>query len=212
MLKKVIHMCLNFLLPQKCLGCERENEALCRECLAKIDMPSLPKEGDIYSAADYGDETAKKAIWMLKYRGAKNLAVPLAELLNTRCLTKLEIKNINDWLIIPVPLSKSRMKERGYNQVELIAKHLSLLQRLNLCTDALVKIKDTPAQVSVKNRKERLKNLDGAFAIKNPEKIFGKNIILIDDVSTTGATIREAKKTLRLAGAKKVIALVVARG
>ena len=212
MLKKVIHMCLNFLLPQKCFGCGKENETLCRECLAKIDMPSLPKEGDIFSAADYGDETAKKAIWMLKYRGAKNLAEPLAELLNTRCLTKLEIKNISDWLVVPVPLSKERLRERGYNQAELIAKHLSLLQRLNLCADALVKIKDTPAQVSVKNKRERLKNLDGAFAVKNPEKILGKKIILIDDVSTTGATIREAKKTLRANGAKKVIAFVVARG
>lgn len=222
MFRKVIHMCLNFLFPQKCLGCGKEREALCRECLVKIDMPSLPKERDIFSAADYGDETAKKAIWMLKYRGAKNLAEPLAELLDARCSTKLparrslnaggEIKNTGDWLVVPIPLSKSRLKERGYNQAELIAKHLSFLQRLNLCADALIKIKDTPAQVSVKNRKERLKNLEGAFAIKNPELVEGKNIILIDDVSTTGATLKEAKKTLKSAGAKKVIAFVVARG
>lgn len=212
MFRKVIHMCLNFLFPQRCLGCGRENEALCRKCLAKIDMPSLPKEGDIFSAADYGDETAKKAIWMLKYRGAKNLAEPLAELLNTRCLTKLEIKNINDWLIIPIPLSKNRLKERGYNQAELIAGHLSQKIKISVCTDALMKIKNTPTQVSIKNKKERLKNLNGAFAIKNQEVISGKNIILIDDVSTTGATLREAKKVLKLAGAKKVNALVVARG
>ncbi|MFA4890523.1 MAG: ComF family protein [Candidatus Paceibacterota bacterium] len=212
MLKKLIHTFLNFLLPQKCLGCGKENEALCRECLAKIDMPSLPKEGEIFSAADYGDETAKKAIWMLKYRGAKNLAEPLAELLNTRCSTKLEIKNAGDWLVVPLPLSKERLRERGYNQAELIAGHLSQKIKIPVCADALVKIKNTPAQVSIKNRKERLNNLKGAFAIKNPETIFGKNIILIDDVSTTGATIREAKKTLKVGGAKKVIALVVARG
>lgn len=221
MIKKFIHTILNFLFPQKCLGCGREREALCRECLAKIDMPSLPKEGEIFSAADYGDETAKKAIWMLKYRGAKNLAEPLAEMLNTRCLTKLEIRNTGDWLIVPVPLSKNRLKERGYNQAELIAKHL--FEKLKSKTDfdstearlrcdVLYKIKDTPAQVSVKNRKERLKNLDGAFAVKNPELVEGKNIILIDDVSTTGATLREVRKTLKLAGAKKIIALVVARG
>lgn len=222
MLKKLIHMSLNFLFPQKCLGCEKENEALCRECLAKIDMPSLPREGDIFSAADYGDEIAKKAIWMLKYRGAKNLAEPLAELLNTRCLTKLparrsldaggEIKSTSDWLIVPIPLSKNRLKERGYNQAELIAGYLAEKIKIPFCADALIKIKNTPTQVSIKNKKERLKNLNGAFAIKNPELVERKNIILIDDVSTTGATLREAKKVLKLAGAKKVIALVVARG
>ena len=123
-----------------------------------------------------------------------------------------EIKNADDWLIIPVPLSKNRLKERGYNQAELIAEYFSEKIKIQICAGALMKTKDTPAQVSVKNRKERLKNLDGAFAVKNPELVEGKNIILIDDVSTTGATLREAKKTLKLAGAKKVLALVVARG
>lgn len=206
----IIHSVLNFLFPQKCIGCGKQNDPLCRECLVKVDMPSLPKEGNVFSATDYGDETIKKAIWMLKYRGAKNLAEPLSELLNIRCSTYLVSKL--DWFIVPIPLSKERLRERKYNQAELIAKNFSLLQRFNLCTDALVKIKDTPAQVSVKNRKERLNNLKGAFAVKNAEKISGKNIILIDDVCTTGATINEARRVLKSSSAKKVIALVVARG
>jgi hypothetical protein len=78
MIKKFIHIFWNFLFPQKCLGCGEENSALCRECLAKIGMPTAPKEDNIFSASDYGDEVVKKAIWMLKYRGAKNLAEPLA--------------------------------------------------------------------------------------------------------------------------------------
>jgi ComF family protein len=171
-------------------------------------MPSLPKEGEIFSVADYGDGTVKKAIWMLKYRGAKNLAEPLAELIYQR----VSVPKDDSWVIIPIPLSKNRLKERGYNQTELLAEFFSQKIKIPICADALVKIKDTPAQVSIKNRKERLKNLEGAFAIKNPEKVSGKNIILIDDVSTTGATIREAKKTLKNGGAKKVIAIVVARG
>jgi ComF family protein len=208
MIKKFIHIFWNFLFPQKCLGCGEENSALCRECLAKIGMPTAPKEDNIFSASDYGDEVVKKAIWMLKYRGAKNLAEPLAELIFQRTLFP---KN-GLGLVVPIPLSKKRKRERGYNQAELLAIQLAEKIKIPVCADALVKIKDTPAQVSVKNRSERLKNLDGAFAVKNAEKISGRNVILIDDVSTTGATLKEAKKVLRNAGAKKIISAVVARG
>lgn len=211
-MKKIIHSILNFLFPQKCFSCGEKNEVLCRECLAKIDMPSLPKEGNLYSSADYGDEIVKKAIWMLKYRKVKQLAEPLAELMHQRLPRVALGAKDYPWQIIPIPLSKKRLEERGYNQAELIANHLSQKISAPVISDTLVKTKDTSAQVAVKNRSERLKNLDGAFSIKNPEKIFGKNIILIDDVSTTGATIREAQKILKKSGAKKIICLVVARG
>ncbi len=218
MIEKLIHTFLNFLFPHQCLGCGKNNELLCKECLEKIGYPTMIKDGNIYSASDYCDETMKKAVWLLKYKKAKVLAGPLAELIHRRIWNKIEIKNS---VLIPIPLSKRRLKERGFNQSELIAMHLAeklakegplQMQRTLLCTDVLVKIKETPTQVSVKNRKERLKNLKNCFAVKKPEVVKGKNIILIDDISTTGATLKEARKILKSSGAKKVIALVVARG
>jgi competence protein ComFC len=207
MMKKVINSFLNLLFPQKCLGCGKENELICQKCLARIDYPTLLNKNNIWAATDYNDVLAQKAIWLLKYRGLRQIAKPLAELINTRCLKIVEHRVFNT-LFIPIPLSAKRFRERGYNQSELIAKFLSD----NVAVNVLYKIRETDSQVSLKDKEKRLNNLLGSFGIKNPELITGKNIILIDDVSTTGATIREAKKVLLSAGAKSVSALVVARG
>jgi len=202
---KIFKNILAVLFPQKCLGCKKENEILCSDCLLKINRPDTPHLNGIHIAANYQDLVLKKALWMLKYQGAKQLAKPLAELIRERIWKKLETEN---WLVVPVPLSKNKLRHRGYNQAELIARELSG----NVRADVLFKKFHTKSQVEVKNKEERLVNIIGSFEIKNPEKIKGKKIILIDDVLTTGATMREAQKVLKSAGAKKVVGVVVARG
>ena len=202
---RIFNKILAILFPQKCLGCKKENEILCSDCLLKINRPDTPYLNGVRIAANYQDLVLKKALWMLKYRGVKQLAKPLAELIKERGWKKLET---GDWLIVPVPLSKKKLRHRGYNQAELIAKELSD----NVRADVLFKKFHTKSQVEVKDKEERLANIIDSFEIKNPEKIKGKKIILIDDVLTTGATMREAKKVLKQAGAKKVIGVVVARG
>lgn len=213
-MQKLIHTIIDFLLPQKCLGCNKKQVVLCRECLATLPLPDSAGTRNIFAAAHYGYETTRKAIWLLKYRSVKKLAEPLAELINTRCfsLIKHRVFNQSDWIIIPIPLSSKRMRKRGYNQAELIAKHLSNKINIRCLNDVLYKKFHTESQVNVKNREKRLENLKDSFSIKNQEIIKNKNIILVDDVYTTGATISEAEKTLLNAGAKKIIALVVAKG
>ena len=202
---KIFNKILAVLFPQKCLGCKKENEILCSDCLLKINRPDTPYLNGVHIAANYQDLVLKKALWLLKYRGAKQLAKPLAELIKERVWKKMETK---DWLVIPIPLSKNKMRRRGYSQAELIAKELSD----NICADVLLKKFHTKSQVEVKDKEERLANIIGSFEAKNSETITGKKIILIDDVLTTGATMREAKKVLKQAGAKKVVGIVVARG
>src|SRR3990167_1043234 len=202
---KIFNKIFAVLFPQKCLGCKKENEILCPDCLLKINRPDTPHLNGIHIAANYQDLVLKKALWMLKYQGAKQLAKPLAELIRERIWKKLETEN---WLVVPVPLSKNKLRHRGYNQAELIARELSG----NVRADVLFKKFHTKSQVEVKNKEERLVNIIGSFEIKNPEKIKGKKIILIDDVYTTGATMREAKKILISAGVKKVVGIAVARG
>jgi len=218
-MNKFFNIVLNFFFPQKCLGCGKENAILCPDCLSKIDYPTLLKSNNILAATDYNDGLAKKAIWLLKYRGIKQLAEPMAELIKQRLLPK-----VRPWLnakvgplFIPIPLSSKRLRERGFNQSELIARYLTQRlnldgQRFNLCTNVLYKKVHTESQVLVKDREKRLNNIKNSFEVKNAELIKDKNIILIDDVSTTGATMAEAKKVLREAGAKSIMALVVARG
>ena len=202
---KIFNKILAVLFPQKCLGCKKENEILCSDCLLKINRPDTPHLNGIHIASNYQDAVLKKALWMLKYQGVKQLAKPLAELIKERIWKKLET---GDWLIVPVPLSKNKLRHRGYNQAELIARELPG----NVRADVLFKKFHTKSQVEVKDKEERLANIIGSFEVRNPEKIKGKKIILIDDVLTTGATMREAKKVFKQAGAKKVVGVVVARG
>ncbi|MBU4353430.1 ComF family protein [Candidatus Parcubacteria bacterium] len=220
MLKKLIHTFLNFLFPQKCVGCGIKNnppsDGLCDECLAKIDYSGGAPRPYIFAASAYNDAYIKKTIWLLKYRGARGAAESLAKLIYERAgEARLPIgsrASKSNWIIIPIPLSKKRLRERGFNQSELIGKHLSARMSVRMETNVLYKKFHTETQVSVKDKNERLKNLKGSFGVKNPDMIRGANIILIDDVCTTGATISEARKVLREAGAKKVIAFVVASG
>lgn len=113
--------------------------------------------------------------------------------------------------VIPVPLSKKRFKERGFNQAELIGQQVSKLAGLRM-EKLVIKTKETEQQVG-KTREERLENLEGAFKISNYSNCSNlpKNVLLVDDVWTTGATLSECAKVLRQAGVKRVWGLVLAR-
>lgn len=112
--------------------------------------------------------------------------------------------------VVPVPLHPKRKKQRGFNQALIIAKELAMLKGIKLVEGQLVKLKNILPQTSLK-AEDRQKNVKGAFGIKEREKIEGKVILLVDDVYTTGSTIRECSSVLKNAGAKDVRALTLAR-
>jgi len=225
MAEKLIHIFKAFLdvfFPSKCLGCGTKNEIFCQKCLESLPYPeNYPwnlkgrslTSGLVFAATSYKDENVKKAIRLFKYRGIKTLAQPLAELIYARLPEKIRNLAIkHNPILIPIPLSKKRFRQRGYNQSELLGRFLSDKLSIKMETNVLYKIKETISQVEIKDREKRLKNLQGAFKVKNPELIKNKIVILIDDISTTGATLNEAKQVLMQAGAKRVIGLVVAKG
>ncbi|MBQ7884585.1 MAG: ComF family protein [Clostridia bacterium] len=109
-------------------------------------------------------------------------------------------------IVVPVPLCRKRLKQRGYNQAELLAKGFCKKLNLPLLVNVLVRVKQTPTQVSL-NISERLKNMKDAFSVTSNDQIKGKTVLVIDDVFTTGATIAECSKTLLHAGAKRVYAV-----
>jgi ComF family protein len=202
---------LNLLFLQSCLGCGRGGVLLCDDCSNKFPPP-IKLEGYIFAATSYQSKLVQQTIQTLKYKGAKSLAGPLAQLLAKRiCSCWPDFINSKKACFIPVPLSRKRLKERGFNQAELIAKHLSDIVSVRIFLNVLYKHKETVSQVEIKNRKKRLNNLKGAFGIKNSELVKGKIVYLVDDVSTTGATIDEGRRVLLEAGAQKVIGLVVAK-
>jgi ComF family protein len=113
-------------------------------------------------------------------------------------------------MMIPVPLHIRRLRERGFNQALLLVRELSKRMGIPYEERALAKIKDTPVQIALKKR-ERRRNIKGAFQIRDQEAIERKSIVLVDDVYTTGATVNECSRTLLEGGAKQVAVLTVAR-
>ena len=170
---------------------------------------------DVVSLFNYKHPLVEQAIWEVKYRGNIYVAGVLGSILYDEIIDKLSdealFSGFENPLIIPIPLSAERVKERGWNQSDMLVQGIKKKDSNNyftLLTDVLQKIKHTLPQTKL-SRTQRIKNLKGCFAISHPEKIQNKNIILIDDVTTTGSTLAEATRVLKNAGARKVLAFTV---
>jgi len=231
---------LDLLFPRFCLGCQKEGLYLCDDCRALLEISEFDYclcstkpiqmngkcqrcqnknlEG-LFSALAYKEKAlTKKLIYQFKYPPyLKDLAKTLASIIIEHIF--ISGKNTNEiWdngILIPVPLDKKKIKIRGYNQSKELAKELSKILKIPVVPDVLVKIKTTASQMEL-NGQEREKNLQGAFSIKNcstpdVEQFSGKKVFLVDDVYTTGSTMEECAKILKLAGAKSVWGIVIAR-
>jgi ComF family protein len=171
---------------------------------------------------NYRTPLMREAIWQLKYHGNRRIAGLLAEHIYEEMITLAgdDFENMSgdsarQIFFLPIPLSVKRRKERGFNQGELLCLEIIKIDTAKIFTyspKCLEKIKDTPSQTSISDRRKRIKNVRGCFQVpekSNPE-VLGKTIILIDDVTTTGSTLEEARRALLSAGARKVICLAVA--
>ncbi len=212
---------LDILFPSSCFVCGKKGSELCLECINDAQGSERECARWIYPVYEYRYPPIKKAIHLLKYKNKKGLATLFAQLLYPKILEELSelslMENFNSPILISIPLSQQRYRERGYNQSELICRELIKLDNntnFELKEKVLIKIKDTKHQAHIKNRNERLQNLHGSFKINkealDKDIIKKRNIILIDDIITTGATFAEAKKTLKKGGANKIIAFAIA--
>lgn len=195
------------LPPHLSIG-KRNKAGKCKRCYSK-------KLSGLYSSLSYQEKSlTKKLIHQFKYPPyIKELAKPLSSLIieHFLLLNKNPQQICQRGILISVPLFKRKLKKRGFNQTEEIAKELSKTLMVPLISDNLIKIKETSPQVEL-SEKERRENLRSAFFCKNPALIKQKKIFLIDDVYTTGSTMEECAKTLKKSGAKEVWGIVVARG
>ncbi len=210
-LKKEI---FDILFPVECIGCAKEGEWLCRECLKKIRTDGHSLSGEsldrILTFYSYDNEILKRAIHLLKYKFVESLALPLGDLVAEGICEKGRPPG-KEFILIPVPLSRKRFLERGFNQAEIIAEKVSRRFGWPLEAGVLKRIRATPSQVDLEEG-ERRKNVKGAFSVSDISKIANKKIILMDDVLTTGATMEECARTLKLGGAKEVWGIALAKG
>lgn len=237
-IKKFFNELINTFLPKCCVLCKKrlgsdESKHLCKTCWNKFQPieglfcqkcgKSLPDGGkycyscrrlsassthfEYIRAAGVYAGTLREAIHKFKYQGKDFLAVSLGEFIVTQSQDKYPWSEID--FVVPVPLHRIDQIRRGYNQAQILAEVVAKELGKSLSVGNLTRNRKTKKQTEL-SREKRLTNLVDAFKILNPTIFKSKNIILIDDVCTTGSTIEECSKEMRRAGAKKVWGLVLA--
>lgn len=227
---------LDIFFPKFCANCQREGTYLCADCFSLIDLAdrqycpfcAIPKEtingkpcnsckkskflDGLFSAADYKNSIVKKLIKDFKYEPyVKDLARTLSFIIISFLLNLENKPDFGGFSIVPIPLHIKKMKKRGFNQSEELAKELSKDLEIPFLNNILERIKNTTSQAEL-SKEERIINASNAFICRNPKTIKDKKILLIDDVFTTGSTMEECAKTLKQSGAKEVWGMTIARG
>jgi ComF family protein len=191
-----------------CLCCGRFYDGageshLCGDCLRSRPPYTRHRSGARYAGV------VKDLILLYKYRGYEVLSRVLADFVS-QCLDREDDLWSGVQAVVPVPLHPAKEKSRGFNQAVLLAKALARRRDIPLLEGRLVKVRPTAAQTSLQAG-ERETNLRGAFRVRKAAGLRGKIVLLVDDVYTTGSTIRECSLALKKAGVKEVRAVTVAR-
>ena len=226
---KAVKFFVDLIFPIECVGCGQANEFLCSPCVSKIkifpvrtchycrkpqafgktcDQCSNKNRLDgLFILGPYNQPILKEAIHAWKHERVKEIG----NILGLRLADQLAHSFFQEnFIIAHIPLRKPRQFDRGFNQSEQLS--LILAQKFQIpAKSLLIKIKDTEPQSSL-NREKRLLNIRGVFAPAKDAKLSGENIILIDDITTTGATMEEACRVIKKAGAKSVWGIALAHG
>ncbi len=212
-LKKSI---LALLFPRRCTVCGKitGNDCVlcCPSCFEKLPLDKLQRAAPVnfcrgfYSPLLYEGE-ARKAILRYKFRGKKANAEFLAKLM-AQCFCEHCTVSVD--AVTWIPVSKQRLKTRGYDQSELLARHVATILGLPLMS-TLVKTKDNPAQSGIRTRAAKAENVKGVYSPSDSANANGLTFLLVDDILTTGSTMAEAARTLMKSGAEDIIGLCAAR-
>ena len=201
---------LNLLWKEQCAGCGTtsalNNCGFCPACTRNVVEVENPAGTDVLHIFRY-EGPVKEAICRFKYSGKKYYGRRFA-LVASDFIRENNIKDFD--AVVPVPLHWKKEFKRGFNQSAIVASVLAGLLKKKYLPGILLKRKNTSSQTEL-NVEERRKNVKGAFRARRANLIKGRKFLLVDDVYTSGATVREAKKTLLAAGAQKVIILTLAK-
>lgn len=211
-----INHAINLIFPNVCGICDNVCKYdLCKKC--EISLNKISK----FKIDNYNNKNFKKHLYIFKYEGIikerlikykfREKAYIHKAFVNFLIKNKKMCRFLKSYdIIIPVPIHYNRKVSRGYNQSALIAKQLSKKIGIEYEEKVLFKRINNKPQ-STKNKEEREQNVIDVYYIKNKEKIYNKKIILLDDIYTTGSTVNECSKTLKMAGAKEVDVITIAK-
>lgn len=227
----ILDLAIGWLAPAECISCNVEGTPLCPACRYSEVIPygdrcfkcnklspssktctnckKLGAPAYVWITTDY-QGIAKELIQSLKFKHQRSIAAVIAKLMHETFTSNVARSDINklDYLIVPIPTATSRVRERSFDHTELIAAKFKALSGVQK-TGSLKRLGQT-RQVGAK-RSARLTQSKNVYYVSNKTEISGRNILLIDDVTTTGATLEDAARVLRKTGAKRVDALVLAK-
>ncbi len=194
---------LTLLFPPSCYVCHKEGDVLCTPCIQSLRKSIDTPHRYIHSLYSFKDIRVKRIIHAIKYYHRRDLVQPLLYELNN-----YQFIRENKWILVPVPMLGIRKYIRGYNQAEVIAQTISTLYSLEIHNTLLKRSSYRKRQVKTSSRSLRIQNQKKSFSVI--ASVQNLNIILIDDVTTTGATLDEARHILLKHGARNVVALTLA--
>lgn len=199
---------------------KNDGDALCAECLRHIPLhgraiPFPRADYTLIAATSYVSSEAQALVKALKYDSVRDAASTMALITAAAARDTLERELLTreEWVMAPIPLYPSRERKRGWNQSALFAealRHHEFLRRVPI-VHALFRTRHTDTQTEKLDHKARRANVENCFVVAAPDAVRGKNILLIDDVTTSGATLEEAAHALKRAGAHCITALVFAK-
>ncbi|MDO8521651.1 MAG: phosphoribosyltransferase family protein [bacterium] len=209
---------LLLLFPERCIGCNKTGSALCALCERTITTKPHAISSTTAALFDYRHPLVKKALWALKYRRKRSLGKYFGIALYREFFKSLARENkntTNEIVLVPIPASSKAVAMRGYNHSSVIATAIVEAGKADGLTfslerNMLFKKRENTRQVEAHTKHEREKNVEHVFGVKNGKSITGKTVVLIDDVTTTGATIKDARRALLAWKPKRILAVVVA--
>lgn len=228
MLDKIKEGIIGAVLPRRCPLCGGaigRAERICSACadtITRVERPICEKCGrPVYECECHANDfqfdrciapfvynsCVRRGVHRLKYSGSTETAGYLGRMMAASVRAEYALERID--VIVCVPLHSSDYASRGYNQAALLAKVVGSMLEMRVENGVLIKHRRTGAQHSL-NRQERLVNVEGAFRVARPEAIYGRTVLLCDDVVTTGSTLSECAYALRQAGAKRVLCVAAA--
>lgn len=206
--KKLLDILLDLIYPHKCMFCDEvinlnEEKWICKYCIPELDYITEDFEPTL-AVLEYNDKI-KNAVYRFKYNNCREYSKGFAILLYNKFLKK---SALNYDLVVYAPMFHKKKKKRTYDQAELLAIEFSKLSKIPVEINNLIRTKDTLPQskVDFKSREDNVKN---AFTVTDKDVFKNKNVLLIDDIYTSGNTMAQCCKELKNAGAKNICSLTV---